>query len=480
MKTLIRNGILVTEQTMQKGDLLIEDEKILQAGDTIHDPEAEVIDAQGKYILPGAVDIHTHMDLDVGIARVIDDFHTGTVAAACGGTTTIVDHMAFGPAGCSLWHQVKEYHRLADGKAVVDYGFHGVIQHVDDRILEEMEEIAEQEGITSFKVYLTYDYKIEDPDLLCVLNQAREKGILIAAHCENDSIVQRLRRSFVSENKTQARWHPASRPAAAEAEAVSRLLYLAQAAGEAPVYIVHLSSRQGLEELRLAKSRGQKHVGAETCPQYLLLDESLYLDPQEGLKAIMAPPLRKEADRQALWEALAAGDIDTIATDHCPFTFVRQKQQGAADFTKCPSGAPGVEERLSLIYSEGVAKERLTMPQLVRLLCSEPARIAGLYPQKGSLACGTDADLVIFDPEKEWTLTQEKMHGAGDYTCYEGMKIRGAVERVLLRGKTIVKDGQFQGREGDGRYLKRGKSSLGMPGRPLPSRTGNNYCSSCG
>ena len=295
MKTLIRNGILVTEQAMRKGDLLIEDEKILQAGDHISAPGAEVIDAEGKYILPGAVDIHTHMDLDVGIARVIDDFYTGTVAAACGGTTTIVDHMAFGPKGCSLWHQVKEYHRLADGRAAVDYGFHGVIQHVDDGILGEMAEIAEREGITSFKVYLTYDYKIGDPDLMRVLARAEEKGIVIAAHCENDGIVHYLRSSFVRDGKTQARWHPASRPAEAEAEAVSRLLYLAQAAGAAPVYIVHLSGRQGLEELRKAKRRGQKHIGAETCPQYLLLDEDLYEDPQEGLKAIMAPPLRTEA-----------------------------------------------------------------------------------------------------------------------------------------------------------------------------------------
>ena len=460
MKTLIHNGILVTEQTMRRGDLLIEDEKILQAGDVIRDPEAELVDAEGKYVLPGAVDIHTHMDLDVGIARVIDDFYTGTAAAACGGTTTIVDHMAFGPKGCSLWQQVNEYHRLADGKAVIDYGFHGVIQHVDDRILEEMGEIAQKEGITSFKVYLTYDYKIDDPDLMRVLVRAGEQGILIAVHCENDGIVQYFRKSFVSENKTQACWHPVSRPAEAEAEAVSRMLYLAKAAGEAPVYIVHLSSRQGLEEFRKARRRGQKHIGAETCPQYLLLDEEMYDDPQEGLKAIMAPPLRKKADREALWDALSAGELDTIATDHCPFTFSRQKQQGASDFTKCPSGAPGVEERLVLMYSEGVAKGRLTMPQLVRLLCSAPARTAGIYPEKGSLACGTDADLVIFDPEKEWVLTQALMHGAGDYTCYEGMKIKGAVDRVFLRGKTIVKDGVFLGREGDGRYLKRGKSAL--------------------
>ena len=460
MKSLIRNGMLVSGQSVRKADILTENEKILRISENIAEPGAEVIDAEGRYVLPGAVDIHTHMDLDVGIARVIDDFFTGTVAAACGGTTTIVDHMAFGPKGCSLWHQVEEYHRLADGKAVVDYGFHGVLQHVDDTVLAEMKEIADKEGISSFKAYLTYDYRLGDTDLMRVLARAGELGILIAAHCENDGIVQYFRNSFVRENKTQVCWHPVSRPPEAEAEAVNRLLYLARAAGEAPVYIVHLSSRLGLEELRKARGAGQKHVGAETCPQYLLLDDSLYDDPREGLKAVMAPPLRKEPDRLALWEALAAGDIDAVATDHCPFTFSVQKQLGAADFTKCPSGAPGVEERLALMYSEGVGKGRLTMPQLVRYLCEEPAKIAGIYPEKGSLQCGTDADLVILDPEKERILTKDGMHGAGDYTCYEGMKIRGAVERVFLRGKTIVQNGVFLGSRGDGRYLRRGRSIL--------------------
>lgn len=460
MKTLIKNGILADEQKMQKADILIENGKILRIAANIYDPDAEVIDADGKFILPGAVDIHTHMDLDVGIARVTDTFYSGTVAAACGGTTTIVDHMAFGPRGCSLWHQVKEYHGLADEMAVVDYSFHGVIQHVNDSILEEINEIADKEGITSFKVYLTYGYKLDDADLMKVLSCAAEKGILIAVHCENDGIIRYFRETFVKEKKTEARWHPVSRPAEAEAEAISRVLYLAAAAGEAPVYIVHLSSRLGLEEYLKAKRKEQKHIGVETCPQYLLLDESFYQDPQEGLKAIMAPPLRKEMDRQALWEALAAGDIDTVATDHCPFTFAEQKQLGANDFTKCPSGAPGVEERLVLMYSEGVAKGLLTIPQLVRYLCSEPARIAGIYPEKGSLQCGTDADLVIFDPEKEWVLSRDKMHGAGDYTCYEGMLVHGAVDRVLLRGKTLVQQGVFLGQKGDGKYLKRRKSSL--------------------
>lgn len=460
MKSIIRGGTVVTDGGMSVSDILVEDGKIAEVAARVEAADAAVIDATGKYVLPGAVDIHTHMDLDVGIARVIDDFYDGTVAAACGGTTTIVDHMAFGPKGCSPWRQVKEYHRLADGNAVVDYGFHGVLQHVDDAALDDMAQIARDEGITSFKAYMTYDYRLDDLDLMKVLERAARERILIAAHCENHGIVTYFREKFVREGKTQARWHPVSRPNAAEAEAVSRLLTLARVAGEAPVYVVHLSTREGLDEIRRAREIGQRRFGAETCPQYLLLDATFYDDPREGLKAIMAPPLRRQADRDALWQALAGDELDTVATDHCPFTFAKQKQQGAKNFTRCPSGAPGVEERLILLYSEGVAKGRITLPQLVRYACANPARVAGLYPRKGTVAPGADADLVILDPKKEWTLTTGGMHGASDYTCYEGMNITGAIERVLLRGKTVALDGAFTGARGDGQYLRRGTSSL--------------------
>lgn len=460
MTTLIRGGMIVTDERMFEGDILIRNGKIAELSGCAE--ADEVIDATGKYVLPGAVDIHTHMDLDVGIARVIDDFYTGTVAAACGGTTTIVDHMAFGPKGCSPWHQVREYHRLADGVAAVDYGFHGVLQHVDDTVLDDMAQIAADEGITSFKIYMTYDYRLDDLDLMKVLFRAAQEGILIAAHCENHGMVTYFRERFVREGKTQARWHPVSRPAVAEAEAVNRLLYLAHAAGDAPVYVVHLSTRAGLEEIRRARAVGQKRFGAETCPQYLLLDEALYDDPQQGLKALMAPPLRTQSDRDALWAALAADELDTVATDHCPFTFAKQKQQGAKDFTKCPSGAPGVEERLILLYSEGVAKGRITLPQLVKYACANPARVAGLYPQKGAITPGADADLVILDPDREWTLTTERLHGNADYTCYEGMPVKGAIERVLLRGGTVALNGDFTGARGGGQYLRRGRSALAL------------------
>ena len=460
MKKLIKNGMIVTESQVFQGDILIEDEIIKSIGAEIDDDEAEEIDASGKYVLPGAVDVHTHMDLQAGKYRAVDDFYDGTVAAVCGGTTTIVDHMAFGPEGCSLWHQVEEYHRLADGKAVIDYGFHGVIQHVDESVLKEMKEIAEKEGITSFKVYMTYDFMLKDDQLFQVLTQAKKDGLVIAVHCENDGVINYLRKKYAEEGCTQPKYHPLSRPARCEAEAVDRMLHLAAMAGDAPLYIVHLSSKDGLQEIMKAKASGQKNFAVETCTQYLTLTDSMYQDDQEGLKAIMSPPLRKKDDQEALWQALSDDVLDVVATDHCPFNYNIEKQAGAHDFTACPNGAPGVEERLRVMFSEGVAKKRITLPQLVKYLCTNPCRMYGLYPEKGTLLPGSDADLVLFDPEKERVLTHKDMHSAVDYTCYEGMTVKGDIDLVMQRGKVIVKENVFLGKKGDGRYLKRSRSIL--------------------
>lgn len=464
MRTLIKNGMIATESEVFAGDILIEDGKIAAVGAGIGASGMEtVIDAKGKYVIPGGVDVHTHMDLDVGFARAIDDFYDGTVAAACGGTTTICDHMAFGPKDCSLWHQVEEYHRLADGNAVIDYGFHGVFQHVHPETLDEMKQIADKEGITSFKVYLTYDYRLEDEDFYRVLRAAKEDGIVIAVHCENHGAVTFLRNYYVKHGCTEAKYHPLSRPAAAEAEAVNRVLRLAEMAGEAPVYIVHLSSAAGLEEVKRARLHHQKGVGVETCTQYLTLTDNLYEDPQEGLKAIMSPPLRKKADNEALWQGLADGVIDTVATDHCPFHFKAgkaEKQYGASDFTKCPNGAPGVQERIPVMFSEGFMKGRITLPQLVKTCCTSPARMYGMYPEKGTIAPGSDADLVIIDPAVKHIFTAADIRGASDYTCYEGMELCGDIDLVMQRGNVIVKDHEFLGHRGDGHYLRRGRSIL--------------------
>lgn len=461
---LIKNGSIATDSDVFKGDILIEGEKIVEIGSDIKCDEAEIIDASGCYVIPGAVDVHTHMDLDVGFARAIDDFYDGTVAAACGGTTTIVDHMAFGPKDCSLWHQVNEYHKLADGNAVVDYGFHGVFQHVKDGTLDEMREIRDKEGITSFKVYMTYDDRLEDGDMFRVLRAAKEAGIVITVHCENHGVLTQLRKEFAEQGHGEAKYHPLSRPPRVEAEAVNRMIHIAALAGDAPLYIVHLSSAEGLHEVMKARAEGRPNLGVETCTQYLILNDSLYDDPSEGLKAIMSPPLRKDGDREELWKALAdEGLIDTVATDHCPFHFREgkaEKQYGKDDFTKCPNGAPGVQERLILMFSEGFMKGKLTLPQVVKYCSSNPCRMFGMYPQKGSLEPGTDADIVIIDPEKRTLIDRAYIRGASDYSCYEGMELDGCIERVFLRGEEVVKDGEFLGKRGDGRYLKRGTGVL--------------------
>ena len=463
MKKIIKNGKIATDSDVFVGDILIDGEKIAEVGRNIHCEDAEVIDAAGMYVLPGAVDVHTHMDLDVGFARAIDDFYDGTVAAACGGTTTIVDHMAFGPKDCSLWHQVNEYHRLADGNAVVDYGFHGVFQHLHEETLGEMKEIAEREGITSFKVYMTYDYMLHDDEIFRVLRAAGEAGIVITVHCENHGVIQQLRKEFSEAGCGAAEYHPLSRPSRCEAEAVNRMIHIAAMAGDAPLYIVHLSSAEGLHEVLKARAEHRPSIGVETCTQYLVLTDEMYEDPEEGLKAVMSPPLRKDQDREELWQALQDGVIDTVATDHCPFHYKAgkaEKQYGRDDFTKCPNGAPGVQERLMLMFSEGFMKGRLTLPQVVKYSCAAPCRMFGLYPLKGSLEPGTDADIVLIDPDKITEIDRDYIRGASDYSCYEGMKLQGRIEKVFMRGREIVSGGEFLGSRGDGRYLKRGRSIL--------------------
>jgi dihydropyrimidinase len=458
MKSLvIKHGTVVAENAIETCDIRCENERITEIGkDLRFDGDAEVIDAAGKIVIPGGVDAHTHLNLDVGIAVASDDFYTGTVAAACGGTTTIVDHPAFGPAHCDLDHQIKKYHGFAEGKAVIDYGFHGVIQHVDEKVLSMMETLA-AEGITSYKVYLTYGFKLSGADVFKVLRRAKELDLLITVHPENDGVINLLREEFRAEGKTAPKFHPLSRPAECEAEAINRMILFARMAGNAPLYIVHLSNKQGYDFIRAAEAGGQQNLWAETCPQYLLLDDSRYaLAENEGLKYIMCPPLRTPADQDALWQGLNAG-IDTVATDHCPFFFETQKMLGKDDFTLCPSGAPGIEERIPLMFSEGVSKKRLSLRRFTDLCCTNPAKLFGLYPQKGVITPGSDADLVIIDPEKQVTLAQAMLHSNVDYSAYEGFTLTGWPVCTISRGEVIVKDGEFLGKAGRGRFLKRGK-----------------------
>jgi dihydropyrimidinase len=461
---LIKNGLVVTERDEAVRDVLVSGQTIAEIGEAGEslvpaDTDAAVIDAAGKIVIPGGIDAHTHLGLDVGFTAASDDFFTGTVAAAHGGVTAIVDHPAFGPTGCPLDHQIEQYHRLAAGNAVIDYGFHGVIQHVDDAVLDAMPSLAAA-GITSYKVYLTYDYKIEDGGLYRILEKAGKENLLITVHPENDGVITHLRRTLLAAGKTSPRYHPVSRPPECEAEAVGRMILIARMTGDAPLYIVHLTNRLGLDFIRIARKRGQRNLYAETCPQYLLLDQSRYKLPgDEGLKYIMCPPLRTIADQKALWAGLARGDIHVIATDHCPFFFATQKKRGSNDFTRTPSGAPGIEERMALIYSEGVVKNRLTLRQFVDLTSANPAKLFGLYPKKGVLRKGSDADIVILDPQARTVLSAKDIHSNVDYTAYEGFAVTGRPVTTISRGEVIVQDGVFKGAKGRGRFLKREKRS---------------------
>lgn len=455
MKTLlIRNAQIATSTQVFQGDLLVEGEKIKQVGGSIvAEPSTETIDAQGRFLLPGGVDPHTHFDLDVGFTRTADDFYTGSVAAACGGTTTVIDHMAFGPKGCRLTHQQQVYQKLAE-RAVIDYGLHGVIQHVNDEVIDDMQTLIDT-GITSAKIYLTYDFMLHNEDVLRVLRRAKELGMVVCVHCENHAIVTALRERLVREGKTAVRYHPLSRPPEAEAEAVFRILMLAKIAGEAKLYVVHLTSALGLNTIQLARATGQSGIYAETCPQYLLLDDSKYNDPVEGLKYTMSPPLRKKEDQDALWKGLANGDIQTVGTDHCSFSFGTQKQRGAQDFTQCPNGAPGVELRIPQLFSEGYQKGRLTLPQVVQTCCTRPAEIFGIGNTKGDIREGMDADLVLIDPNQTWQVKKSLLHEHVDYTPYEDMTLNCRPVLTISRGEIIVKDGEFLAAESRGRYLHR-------------------------
>ncbi|MGI6587457.1 MAG: dihydropyrimidinase [Peptococcia bacterium] len=455
MSTIIKKGTIATENVVYQADVLIEKGKIAAIGNEINSDQAKIIDATGKYVIPGAVDAHTHLDLDAGIARAVDDFYSGTVAAACGGTTTIIDHLAFGPKGCNLHHQIEEYHRLADGNAVVDYGFHGVVQQVNESILREMEELVEA-GIPSFKIYLTYDYKLNDAEVMRVLAKMKELGGVTAAHAENNDVINYLRKTFVEKGKTEPIYHALSRPSECEAEAVERMLHLARLVGDAPLYIVHLSTAEGLQAVEKARENGQQNIYVETCPQYLTLTEEKYLGANgAGLKYIMSPPLRKKKDCEMLWQGVAEQQIEVIATDHCPFHFRKEKQLGKDDFTQCPNGAPGIEERVRVIFSEGVMKKRISLEQFVAVMCTNPAKIYGLYPRKGTILPGSDADIVIINPQKREILTKERIKGAVDYTVYEGLEVQGVIDLVMQRGKIIVEDHTFLGQRGDGLFLQR-------------------------
>ncbi len=453
-RILIKNGTIVTVADTIQADLLINGGVIARIGPGPDCPDAQVIDAAGCYVLPGGVDVHTHLNLTANGVKVGDGFSLGTAAAAFGGTTCVVEHPGFGPAGCSLRHQVERFQAEADGQALVDYAFHGVFQHLEGAVLEGLHNLAEM-GMPTVKIYLTYEGRLTDYQILRGLERTRRLGLLAAFHAENAAIVTFLRDRFRAQGKLSPRYHPLSRPDYCEAEAIQRVIHLARATGEAPVYIVHLSTASGLRIIEAAGRRGLP-VFAEVCPQHLLLDDSCYGEPDGGgLKYIMAPPARKKADCAALWDGLAAGWIDVVATDHCSFSFADKLKLGGADFSLCPGGIPGVETRVPLLFSEGVLHGRLSLNRFVEVLSTAPARIMGLYPRKGTLAPGSDADVVILDPSLEKIITPGALFHNADYSPYEGMRVRGWPVATLVRGKIVMQHGRLLAEKGWGNYVHR-------------------------
>lgn len=453
LNLIIKNGIVNNCEESFKTDILIENGIIKEIGTNLSNTKNyETIDANESLVLPGGVDVHTHMDLDLGKFKVVDDFYTGTKAAAFGGTTTIVDHISFGPKGCSLHHEIDEYQRNANGKAVTDYSFHGVIQHVDENILMEMKELV-NDGIQSFKIYMTYDNMLEDEDILRVLFKAKELGAVIAVHAENNGAIQYLRSHFGNLGKTDPIYHALSRPDSSEAEAINRMIYLSEIAGYPHLYFVHVSSKKGLDEIIQARKRGVKNIYCETCTQYLTLTDDCYnKENYEGLKYIMAPPLRKKEDVDALWKGVANDDVDVIATDHCPF-YLEQKLMGKSDYRIAPGGAPGVEERIAIILTEGINRG-LHINKLIEKLCSNPAKIFGIYPEKGTLNIGSDGDIIVVKKQNN-VISQKNMHSVADYTAYEGYEAEYIIETVVQRGNILLKDGKMVAGEGDGEFIKR-------------------------
>lgn len=434
MSTLIKGGLLALPHGETRADLLIEGEKIAAIGPALKPNGAEVFGAEGLIVLPGAIDTHTHFDLPVSGTVTADDFYTGTRAAILGGTTTVLD-FATQDRGKTLREAYEAWRERMDGRAHCDVGFHMAVTGFDARTEAEVADMAAL-GITSFKLYMAYPtLMVEDDAILRALKAIRKVGGIAGFHCENGRLVEALKEELAANGQLGPAAHTMSRPAEVEAEAISRLLTIARLAG-APVNIVHLSSEMGLSAVRQGRATGQR-VFAETCPQYLLLEDSLY-GRLDGAKYVCSPPLRKRRDREALWEALAAGEIDTIGTDHCSFDYERQKAPMRGDFRRIPNGLPGVEHRLSLMMTEGVIKGRVSLSALVRLLSENPARLFGLYPHKGVLRVGSDADLVLWDPAGRSKIEARSQAQNVDYTPYEGMEISGGVRAVWLRGTQAV------------------------------------------
>ncbi len=457
---LIKGGTVVSASGRCEADVYAQNGSIKTIGSALNMPADEVVDASGQYVLPGAIDPHTHLAMPLNGYSSQDDFETGTVAAACGGVTSLIDFVDCRP-GDSLYESIERKKSLARGKAALDYGFHGTIIEDRPELIAELKPACLDYGVPSFKVYMVYDIRVDDAAILQLLAEAKKHGALVQVHAENPAVIDYMNRVLAQKGKLAPYYHAKSRPNLCEAEAIHRMLKMAELTGSR-VYIVHLSTAEGLEHIRRARERGVE-VYAETCPQYLTLTEELYKSPGfEGAKYVCSPPLRTEADNRALWSGIRTGAIQTLATDHCPFDFHGLKDRfGTDDYKKIPNGAPGIETLLPVMYTAGVAKGRISLEKLVEVLSTNTSRIFGLR-SKGEIAVGKDADLVVFDPKQKFTIQSGKLHMNVDYTPFEGFELEGMPSLVYSRGLKVAQwtgsQMEFCGKPGRGRFLK---------GRPL-------------
>lgn len=446
---VITNGTVVTAEATVSAELGITSGRIAAIGKGLGGDET--LDASGMLVLPGAVDEHVHLQMPAGEFVSSDDFYTGTVAAACGGTTSVIDFVE--PEPDEPWlDALAKRRREADDKVVIDYGLHMTVARADATTLAQVPQSISA-GVASFKLYMAYQgLRLDDGELLRALAVLRDHGGRILVHAENHHAIAYLTAEALARGQTGPENHPRTRPDLMEAEAIHRLLALAGIT-DTPLVLAHLSCALGLDQVQAARARGQT-VWVETCPQYLLLDEKVYQLPEfEGAKFVMAPPARTGVDRDALWAALGSGEVNTVATDHCPFFFETQKTRGRQDFSRIPGGAPGIETRLSLLYTHGVRAGHLTLERWVEVCCTNPARRFGLAPRKGTLAIGADADVVLFDPKQKVTLSVGRLHQNVDYCPYEGWAVQGYPMTMLSRGKVIVRGGEFVGQAGRGHFL---------------------------
>ncbi len=457
MSVLIKGGRVITAADDYVADVLVEGERISLIGESLEVQADRVIDASGKYVLPGGIDPHTHLDMPFGGTVTCDDFESGHTAAAFGGTTCHVDFV-IQPRGSSFAEALETWHAKADAKAIIDCGFHMAVTDLEQGgTLDELASLPDQ-GVTSYKLFMAYKgvLQVDDETLFRTMQVAAETGALVMVHAENGDAIDVLVKQALAAGHTEPHWHALTRPPETEGEATNRAIQLAHVAGS-PLYVVHVSCREAVDPIARARRHGWA-VWGETCTQYFVVDYSYLERPGfEGAKYVYTPPPRPKANQEVLWRAVADGTLSAISTDHCAFLWDGQKTLGRDDFSKIPNGAPGLENRLHVIHELGVRSGRISLNRMVELLATSPAKLFGLYPRKGTVAVGADADLVVFDPEKRVTLSAAGHHSRSDYNLFEGMEVTGAPEVVLRRGEVIVDGDELVARPGSGRFVKRAK-----------------------